>query len=291
MSDQVYPEDISEADVEAMHRWCDMLPADTPHREAGIVRQVILDVWPAPPKSLADELREAASGLPVQSKLKHQLVSLADRVEVVEKERNDLQDIVDGSAAELQQRDDEIERLDAEVKRLTALNAENDTRIQEQSREIGDHIAALNGLTRGRTSKESLPVALPDPADVPMGEAWIVEVEGEEERLLGLRNCGEPHAWETFTLSTRGSGGWCADTAVTLVSRLVPDVRRVIDRPEVLDKLPVEAVVLSVNTRYALQHGDDGDGWYGTASTRKASSAEVLARGPVIVLWEPEVAA
>lgn len=164
----------------------------------------------------------------------------------------------------------------AEVERLTRESA---ARL--------DQINALEGkVDRMLAVGSTYPAdTLPDPADVPEGEAWIVEVEGEEEHLLGLRNGGEPHAWETFSFTTRGSGGWCADTAVTLVARLSPDTRRVIDKPEDLVKLPSVSVILDGASR-VCEKSDSGrwlrlDGLYLTA-------AEVIeSRGPVTVIYEP----
>lgn len=126
-----------------------------------------------------------------------------------------------------------------------------------------------------------------DPADVPKGEPYLVGVEGEDNRLLGLRNSGEPHPWETFSLATLGSGGWCSDTDITLVARLVPDVRRVIDKAEDLDKLPVGSVVL------------DEDGfpiykmtrpfWRSYQEAPELNAAAVInTYGPVTVVYEPE---
>ncbi|OLT55852.1 hypothetical protein BJF89_13780 [Corynebacterium sp. CNJ-954] len=167
-------------------------------------------------------------------------------------------------------------KLEAEVDRLTRI--------------IKDHpdsefIFAPGGVI-GKRAKENLDrMNLPASADVPKGQPYLVDVEGENEHLLGLRNSGEPHPWETFSLNTLGSGGWCSDTDITLVSRLVPDTRRVIDKAEGLDKLPKSSVVLDKNKASSQKIGPS----YWEYGYDELTSEELIDRyGPVTVIHEPE---
>lgn len=88
--------EMSDYDRRKAHEWARMAanndadPADAPWK---IVARVFLDATPAPPKSLADEIR----GWDTAPRPRGALAKLADRVEAVEKKNADLQD---GLAAE-----------------------------------------------------------------------------------------------------------------------------------------------------------------------------------------------
>lgn len=301
MPDQVYPEDISEADVEAMHRWCDMLPADTSHREAGIVRQVILDVWPAPPATLADQMRTIADIIGSDFDADAQrLDTLADRVEDVEKGSDEARAELDHTRILFQQASDLAQTNHAHTKEARA-EVENIRKgllydggclppgmtvaeaVEHLARTFDrlnpDHLAGAERLTRDRTSKESLPVALPDPEDVPKDETWLVEVDGQ--LTVGARDTGSSEVpWALFV------GVWVPDSHITLVSRLVPDVRRVIDTVDELDALPVGSVVLDKNGD-AAQRNPRGD-WNRNLWDMDAK-ALLDGYGPVTLVYEPMV--
>lgn len=206
-------------------------------------------------ETLKKQWAEVVSDLTDQTKLTSQYVTERDEaIAEVERLSRDLesqallnklkQGQVNASRAERDEFQNEMissERkqvqLEAEVKRLASII---------KNHPDSEFIFAPGGVI-GERAKENLDrMNLPDPADVPEAEPYLVDVEGEDKRLLGLRNSGEPHPWETFSLTTLGSGGWCSDTDITLVARLVPDVRRVIDRPEDLDALPVGSIVITV---------------------------------------------
>lgn len=78
---------VTESDARKMHAWCDShSPTDTNQTPMAKVIRHFRATVPVPPPTFADELRKAASGLPVEFKLKHQRVYLADRVEAMEEE-------------------------------------------------------------------------------------------------------------------------------------------------------------------------------------------------------------
>lgn len=85
---------------------------------------------------------------------------------------------------------------------------------------------------------------LPDPADVPDGEAWAVNVNGQRRVGVRCHRAGKVDDRPWATSPSPDHEWWVTDPEVTLVSRLVPDVRRVIDRSEDLDKLPVGSIVI-----------------------------------------------
>lgn len=62
-----------------------------------------------------------------------------------------------------------------------------------------------------------------NPADVPAGEAWLVNVRGE--RRVGLRS--DPYDSKPWCLPARNlhkeGTFWVSDEDVTLISRLVPE--------------------------------------------------------------------
>lgn len=320
-------------------------------RAAMRLAEYVLDTVPAPPKSLADELREYAKDYATVSR-RSMLRILADRVEAVVQERDKAQqDAVDAWEHAAQTDGDhvramglweqdyarvsnecdearaEVERLsrqvadqmtaihtaNAEVQRLTTELARKEASRQHYIRHaqtssddrallrdevkcLKDEVAAFNDaakasaeeaerLTSGRTSKESLPVAsaLSDPADVPRDEVWEIEINSV--RAVALRNGYFPELpWVDVYTRT----AW-PESAVTLVARLVPDVRRVIDRPEEMDALPVGSVVLDLSSHAWEKYPDDE--WYSTELDDGFSSRRLIRIGSVTVIHEPEVTA
>ncbi|MGO1991992.1 MAG: hypothetical protein ACTH2Y_09215 [Corynebacterium sp.] len=219
MSDQA---PVTDDDRKA-HEWAH---ANKGRANDSVARAIFRHV-PAPPATLADELRTASWG---------DIPALADRVEAVVQERDEAR---------------------AEVERLTS----------------------------GRTVRESRTVALPDPADVPSEEMWLIRTK-KDQLMAGVRN---PNG-DWSVLAHNGFARECEldDEDVTLVSRLVPDVRRVIDRPEDLDALPAQSIVLDVGGD-AWQKDFEGD--FQTVGSWRSSDVLIDTYGPVTVIHEPEVTA
>lgn len=322
------------------HEWADEVEDDQDWARAQAVVRAIRAHVPAPPATLADELR----GVDLQMEnndLRRKLNSLADRAEAIEKENRDTDRVLNEAWAERDEARAEVERAKnvagreslnlvnaqrdhrAEVERLTAQHTwpkttsdghtyEAPTTYSELVRLVNDAtkgvvegwdagelppeptwtmvgiaLREVQRLTRDRTVKDSRTVALPDPADVPKGEVWIVRLDGKEG--VGVRS--DPGStlsqWKIESFDIHGDiRGWYHDNRVTLISRLVPDVRRVIDRPEDLDALPGGSIVRteSGNTWSKGAFDDWHDG-------RASSSSGHLLRkyGPVTVIHEPMV--
>lgn len=172
----------------------------------------------------------------------------------------------------------------AECEAVGDLMREKDTRISNQRQELARLNTEVERLTA--TFKEPLkePGHLPDLADVPDGEAWAVNVNGQ--RRIGIRSdgagIGYGTAWATSPAPM--NRWWVSDEEVTLVSCLVPDTRRVIDRPEDLDKLPVRSVVLVKN--YSAWQKELNGRWSYCLLNRQADNL-IMLYGPVTVIYEP----
>ena len=254
MTDQTAP--ITDDDRQA-HEWADhQLSLDVNDEVIVTAARAIKAHVPAPPKSLADEIRGADwNGLGDKIMAER----FADRVAAVERElaghKRDY--------AECQQ------ELIASKRKCFSARAE------------------VERLTSERTSKESLPVAtLPDPADVPEGEAWAVV--GPHGPAIGYRVSYEcPQPWSIVTPFETGDD--VSDTDITLVARLVPDTRRVIGTVEGLDALPAGSVVLDKDGD-AWQRWDDGM-WSGAVGISRSTEMLIGHYGPVAALYVPEVTA
>lgn len=306
---------VTDDDREA-HEWCDRVEQNPNFAgdKANAAARAIRAHVPAPPKSLAEEVREAlmfrvndtdGEGFRVAIDLSNRVEALSrgsdhwkhkydeDRAEAKtwrEQNENDCE----AYSEELAEARAEVEQwksntgqanLDlanaqrkhrAEVERLTA-------QVARQQQLMKAHGAPRDTVIL--PDVESTP-ALPDPADVPEGELWAVTVG--DLPAAGYRDSTERFPWSVIFADDEGVNDDYTDSAVTLVSRLVPDTRRVVDQPEVLDALPVGSIVLD----------EDGDPWkklynekwWGGGDT---FTAEALARsrGPVTVIHEPEVTA
>lgn len=161
-------------------------------------------------------------------------------------------------------------------------------RAAQMGHDLTEARAEVERLTAVQKGAESNAETL-DPADVPAGEAWIVECRGERRTAVKDRDDNnEP--WNTFN-----ADGWylCEDNEdVTLITRLVP-APRVITNADELDRLCPNSVILSA----------DNDAWQKSTRTILWSSpwwdashggpamwpSERLCDEdhPVTVLWEP----
>lgn len=297
MPDQTTP--ITDDDRLA-HEWARMAannaadPADAPWK---IVARVFLETVPAPPKSLADELRELADDTVASGmfgSMTSRLTRLADRVEAVEKELAATYSENERVHSTLATVTDERDEARAEVERLQGTVASQEN-VAPTLTDLAD---ALRGSTVRNDPPDPADVPpgmyeldrdLPEPADVPKGELWLIRAHGWGGLRVGARNDAEERPaepWHWMDVDQHGKGQ-CGDRHVTLVARLVPDTRRVIDTVEDLDALPVGTVVLA-DGKPAVKHVRDRwwiDGVYVSASDL------VTYYGTVSVLHVPDATA
>lgn len=176
-----------------------------------------------------------------------------------------------------------LHRLDsvrAEVERLTAVEAEYD-RLYGVCDEDHYPVTFTPDPPTPSTSR-----ALPDTADVPESEPYLVTFEGGQ--WIGLRNdpADEDEPWH-LTHLTRTFDEWVSDKEVELVARLVPDTRRVIDKAEDLDKLPVGSVVLDEDDEVIKPWTKNARGAWGSwPESFGIGPVSLLSEGPVTVIHE-----
>lgn len=178
-----------------------------------------------------------------------------------------------------------LHRLDsvrAEVERLTAVEAEYD-RLYGVCDEDHYPVTFTPDPPTPSTSR-----ALPDTADVPESEPYLVTFEGGQ--WIGLRNdpADEDEPWH-LTHLTRTFDEWVSDKEVELVARLVRETRRVIDRPEALDALPVGSVVADGIGRAAIRFFPNGS--FHRSDGLVLTASQCFGHGPVTVVYVPEVTA
>lgn len=254
----------------------------------------------APAPTIAEGLRDLARTLAnlainsgIEDLTSEELNHLISRAEQIEQERDqalsDLAEMtgfrdslrtdLDHARAELNEACDELanseydrHNLHAEVERLTA---ERDAATVARKENVAaDQQANTQGTLSG---------ALPNPADVPEGQAWIVEYHGDD--LPALRRLDHPGDW--YLVRKNGTGGHVRSQDITLVSRLVPAPRTITTREE-LDALP-EATAIR-----------DADGMICERADLGLRGLQWLAAGidedypvqnptfPATVLWAPE---
>lgn len=228
-------------------------------------------------------------------------------------ERDDLDN---GLAAVIEQRNAEetakreaIQQRDAartEVDRLTAERESREMALHEHGRLLAEARAEVERLTAERVTDPSPTLndgsmmrpatvareenvapdqqgdPLPNPADVPEGQAWIVEYHGDD--LPALRRLDHPGDW--YLVRKNGTGGHVRSQDITLVSRLVPAPRQATTLED-LYRLPEDTVVRNIDGEVGVK-GTEGR-WY-LPSVTGPYTAGVFTL-PVTVLWEPEVTA
>lgn len=272
---------VTDDDRRNAHKWAaDSRGQGDPGSYLDCAVRFILDTVPAPPKSLADELRTVADiiGSDFDSEAQR-LDTLADRVEAEKKEHDAL------FAGALQDRDTAVRLRNSayqkrdeardEVERLTAIEAEHERlygACEEDQSPVTFTFDAPN------------PSTLTNPADVPKGELWEVTVG--DLPAAGYRDSTECYPWSVIFADDEGTNDDYTDDAITLVSRLVRETRRVIDRPEDLDALPVGSIVIDKNGNpWKKLHDGLLEG-----IVMVTNSEGVLNRvGPVTVIYEPMI--
>lgn len=342
MTDQTDQTPVTDDDLRKAHEWARMAadnnhdPHNAPWRVAA---RLFLDHVPAPPKTLAGELRELNKGdIPLGA-----LLELADRVEAVEKENraalNHAYDERDEALVERDEARTKVEEVeghlskswrqrdakDVELERLSREREQQEKALVEHGRLLAEARAAFDevenrnlnleaDLRESHAEVERLTASLnrqcttvtpsvhntdvltvssdtlPDPADVKPGEPWLIRV-GEREAVANRDGTSD---WWTWSVSFfEGAPCSAKDAEVTLVSRLVPDVRRVIDRPEDLDKLPVGSIVIDMQGD--AWQVNEGAQWnpamYSQQTDKENSQSMVAGHLTVTVIHEPEVTA
>ena len=214
---------------------------------------------PAP--TLSEELRTLNIDQLDESTLDY----LADRAEKIEQERDDARA--------------EVERLTAERDREKTISKG----WMEAHQKLAEHHAETLECAVQKDAESS---DLPDPADVPYGEAWLVEYHGDD--LPALRRLDHPGDW--YLVRKNGTGGHVRGQDITLVSRLVPAPRQITTRGE-LNALPEGTVVRAkgelVCERY--RHRSKGLVWISTGVDEDFPVDRPVL--PATVLWTPEVPA
>ena len=263
--------DITEQDLRDAREWAErIMEHNTPGSAIGKAAHVILATVDAPAPTLAEELREFGE-TPATERDMGTFGDIADRVEQVEQERDQAKKIAElnlNTAAEMKiQRDN----LRAEVERLTAERGA--ATVARKENVAADQQANTQGTLSG---------ALPNPADVPDGQAWIVEYHGDD--LPALRRLDHPGDW--YLVRKNGTGGHVRSQDITLVSRLVPAPRQITTR-EILDEAPRRTVIRDKDG-VVCERASIGDGWYSPESTTDQTD---YIKYPATVLWTPEVPA
>ena len=243
--------DITEQDRRVAHEWAASLDPNMScwsARERAAAR-VILATVDATAPTLAESLNTWAASTALDFGESAALDPLIARAEQIEEERDEARA--------------EVERLTAERDAATVAREEN---------VAADQQANPQGILAG---------SLPDPADVPEGQAWIVEYHGDD--LPALRRLDHPGDW--YLVRKNGTGGHVRSQDITLVSRLVPAPRQVATREE-LYELPRRTVIRDKDG-VVCERTSLGGGWYSPESTTDQTPFIIL---PATVLWEPEVA-
>lgn len=276
--------DLTDQDRRAARAWAKNWQGDQDDDTSAAAR-VILATVDAPDPTLAEEILDAAARIRDAVNPGDRDVSWADmescanRAEQMEQDAEDRQEwnrrITEQVATLARERDEAL----AEVERLTA---ERDGAREEIAwlRNGPGHTEVATDLPNPADAQKGAEsnAETPDPADVPAGEAWLVECRGERRNAVKDRDDNnEP--WNT--IDANGRYVYKRNENVTLVSRLVP-APRVITDPDELERLAAASIIR------------DGRGWPGGVTSQGAimingscySDEELFRHGPVTVLWE-----
>jgi hypothetical protein len=294
MTDQTGP--ITDDDRLA-HEWADhQLSLDVNDEVIVTAARAIKSHVPAPPKSLADELRELADDTVASGmfgSMTSRLTRLADRAAAFGKELaatySENERVHSTLATVTDERNTARDERDAARAEVAAWMDANQALT-------GQHTATVAALDEARAEVERLTDVPPgmyeldrtEPPtsadDVPEYKMWLIDTD-DNKGLTGVRD--EHGRWSV--MSVYGYARECAleDEQVTPVARLVPDTRRVIDKAEDLDSMPVMSVVLA-DGKPAVKHVRDR-WWIG--GVYASASDLVTYYGTVSVLHVPEVTA
>lgn len=256
--------DITDQDRRDAREWAEDVAEtfkydDEVPRETRAAVNYILATVDAPEPTLAEEILDAAARIRDAVTPGDRDVSWADMESCADRAAQMEHDLAESRA--------EVERLTAELETETVAREENVAADQQAN-------------TQG-----TLASSLPDLADVPYGEAWLVEYHGDD--LPALRRLDHPGDW--YLVRKNGTGGHVRSQDITLVSRLVPAPRQITTRGE-LNALPEGTVVRAkgelVCERY--RHRSKGLVWISTGVDEDFPVDRPAF--PATVLYEPEVA-
>ena len=302
--------DITDQDRRAAMSWAKNWQGDQDGDTSAAAR-VILATVDAPPRTIAEELRDVADNYGMSSRAADRLDDIADRVEHdlaearAEVERLNAQNAwpkttpsghtydapttykelrhqcANAAQAASEGWDDAecppeptwemVGLATAEVERLTA---ERDTEGPDDN----DWLAGMK-----KAARYAINATRPDPDDVKPGEAWKAHIWYDDERHPGTAIKSSGGDW-TVTRDDGSRTTYRMNEYVELVSRLVP-APRVITNPDELDAL-AEGTIIRAKDGDACRKSDGGD-WTvdGLDGAVGYGPRQVL---PVTVLWEPE---
>ena len=180
--------------------------------------------------------------------------------------------VFDEIVARAEQIEQERDEARAEVERLTA--ERDDATVAREENVAADQQA---------NTQETLSGSLPDPADVPVGQAWLVSCGGGEPVPGFRRGDGEKLPW---VMADDDTVAYTSDNNIRLVSRLVTAPRQITTREE-LDALPRRTVIRDKDG-VVCERTSLGEGWYSPESTTDQTHYITF---PATVLYTPEVEA
>lgn len=224
---------VTDDDRSAAYEWAASLDPDMrcwTDRERAAARVILATVpahVPAPPATLADELRTASWG---------DIPALADRVEAVEKERDEARTKVEEVEGHLSKSWRQRDAKDVELERLSREREQQEKALVEHGRLLAEARAEVERLTVSLNRQcttvtpsvhntDALTASndtLPDPADVPLGSAYQVSapVWGTARTLTGVKTGTD--RWVVYSPS--GETGTRHNSEIELRARLVPEV-------------------------------------------------------------------
>ena len=245
--------DLTDKDRRDMLQWARIALDSKGNQEHGpwvtAARYILANV-DAPATTLAEELRHIAEHWEewATETITSAIRAAADRAEQVEKERDEAR---------------------AEVERLTAANEE--LRRTDNYREFRDKFLTVQKAAESKAESS-------DPADVPAGEAWLVECRGERRTAVKDNDAEVP--WST--VNANGEYFFEDNEDVTLLARLVP-APRVITNHDGLNRAK-RLTVIRDGVGVVCERAALGDGWF---TTGHGTDQTPYIQLPVTVLWEP----
>lgn len=284
--------DITDQDRRAAMAWAKNWQGDQDGDTSAAAR-VILATVDAPEPTLAEEILDAAARIRDAVNPGDRDVSWADmescanRAEQIEQDAEDRQEwnrrITEQVATLARERDEARAEVERERDLGVALSHERDEvrdeverLTAEQDTERPDDNDWLDGMKEA--TRYAINATRPDPADVKPGEAWIVEVEGEQRTALKDDDGLAP--WNTTDSNGRLLLG--SNESVTLLHRLVPAPRTITNADD-LDRAK-RGTVIRDSVGVICERASLGDGWF---TTQHGTDQTPYIELPATVLWEP----